>query len=63
MGQGINTVARQMLCEVAELGPDVAIDITASTEYGAFRAAPPPAGARSSSVTPWSTPPGSFAVI
>ena len=36
MGQGINTVARQMLCEVAELGPDVAIDITASTEYGAF---------------------------
>ena len=36
MGQGINTVARQMLCEVAELGPDVAVDMTASTEYGAF---------------------------
>ena len=36
MGQGINTVARQMLCEVAELGPDVAIDMTASTEHGAF---------------------------
>ena len=36
MGQGIFTVARQMLCEVAELGPDVDIDITASTENGAF---------------------------
>lgn len=36
MGQGINTVARQLLCEVAELGSNVAIEITASTENGAF---------------------------
>lgn len=36
MGQGINTVARQMLCETARLGPDIDIIITASTEYGAY---------------------------
>ena len=36
MGQGINTVARQMLCEVAGLGPDIHITLTASTEYGAY---------------------------
>ncbi|MEG1610308.1 MAG: molybdopterin cofactor-binding domain-containing protein, partial [Bilophila sp.] len=36
MGQGINTVARQLVCEVARLAPDVGIELTASTEYGAF---------------------------
>lgn len=36
MGQGINTVARQMLCETAGLGPDIDITVTASTENGAF---------------------------
>lgn len=36
MGQGINTVARQMLHEAAGLPADTPVEVTASTEFGAF---------------------------
>lgn len=36
MGQGIHTIARQFLCEAAGLTEETEIEITSSTEYGAF---------------------------